>query len=253
MLSPHHRLSLIVEVVIGLVDDTAPLPPDTLEHYSAYFALYSFVFNQIEVEIDMHGNGSPEYQEQMFQPNKGDADRYGKAKSLDDPMADWNHQGPREDLEERKYNKQINKQLHSFEKHHTARNNTNNTNNSNGDSCSDTNSDRDRDVEGMDHNQKQLMSMLTRTWGCSNKVTQQLDDAWHEKDPKFPVFPYNNPIWEEWQLMFSICKGNHIKYPAGISKWYCVYVYVYYVLCMFSDVYHLSLSISLYIFLSIYR
>jgi len=165
MLSPHHRLSLIVEVVIGLVDDTAPLPPDTLEHYSAYFALYSFVFNQIEVEIDMHGNGSPEYQEQMFQPNKGDADRYGKAKSLDDPMADWNHQGPREDLEERKYNKQINKQLHSFEKHHTARNNTNNTNNSNGDSCSDTNSDRDRDVEGMDHNQKQLMSMLTRTWG----------------------------------------------------------------------------------------
>ena len=51
-LSPHHRLCLLSEVIIGLLDETAPLPPDTLEHFSTFHAIYWYVFTQIEIEID---------------------------------------------------------------------------------------------------------------------------------------------------------------------------------------------------------
>ena len=52
MLSPHHRLCLLSEVIIGLLDETAPLPPDTLEHFSTYYAIYDYAYTKIEMEID---------------------------------------------------------------------------------------------------------------------------------------------------------------------------------------------------------
>lgn len=52
LLSPFQRLSLIADVVVGLVNISSPLPPDTLEHYSALYAIYSFALTQIEVETD---------------------------------------------------------------------------------------------------------------------------------------------------------------------------------------------------------
>eukprot|EP01036_Dinobryon_divergens_P035710 gene35710-46325_t len=53
MLSPHHRLCLLSEVIIGLLDETAPLPPDTLEHISTFHAIYGYVFIRIQIEIDI--------------------------------------------------------------------------------------------------------------------------------------------------------------------------------------------------------
>ena len=52
LLSPHHRLSLLADVAIGLLVHNFPPPPDTLEHFSAFYAIYSYALIQIEVEID---------------------------------------------------------------------------------------------------------------------------------------------------------------------------------------------------------
>jgi hypothetical protein len=46
-------MTLVAEVLLGLLDETRHLPPDTLEHYSAFQALYSFCMKRLEVEIDM--------------------------------------------------------------------------------------------------------------------------------------------------------------------------------------------------------
>ena len=50
-LSPHHQLSLLTEVCVGLLHPTAPPPPDTLEHFSAFYAIYSYMDNKLEEEI----------------------------------------------------------------------------------------------------------------------------------------------------------------------------------------------------------
>lgn len=52
LLSPHHRLSLLADVAIGLLVHNFPPPPDTLEHFSAFYVIYSYALVQIEVEID---------------------------------------------------------------------------------------------------------------------------------------------------------------------------------------------------------
>lgn len=60
LLSPHHRLSLIADICNGLLDKTTPLPPDTLEHYSTYYAIYSFAMLQLQMEIEEYGDGTPD-------------------------------------------------------------------------------------------------------------------------------------------------------------------------------------------------
>jgi MYND finger len=50
-LSPHHQLSVLVELCIGLFDPASPPPRDTMENYSAFYAMYLYVRNKIEYEV----------------------------------------------------------------------------------------------------------------------------------------------------------------------------------------------------------
>lgn len=52
-LSPQQRLSLVKEVLIGLVCPDEPLPPDTIQHGATYAAMLEVLFVQIEIEDDM--------------------------------------------------------------------------------------------------------------------------------------------------------------------------------------------------------
>jgi hypothetical protein len=51
-LSPHQRLQLVREVMVGLLCPDEPLPPETIQHYTTYHALVAFIWIQIGVEID---------------------------------------------------------------------------------------------------------------------------------------------------------------------------------------------------------
>jgi hypothetical protein len=51
-LSPQQRLQLVREVMVGLLCPDEPLPPDTIQHYTTYLALVSYIRIKIEVEID---------------------------------------------------------------------------------------------------------------------------------------------------------------------------------------------------------
>jgi len=52
-LSPQQRVRLVREVMIGMLCDDEPLPPDTLEHASAYRALIDVLASQIDCEYDV--------------------------------------------------------------------------------------------------------------------------------------------------------------------------------------------------------
>ena len=52
-LSPQQRVRLVREVMIGMLCDDEPLPPNTIQHAPAYRALLEVLVTQIEVEIDM--------------------------------------------------------------------------------------------------------------------------------------------------------------------------------------------------------
>jgi hypothetical protein len=52
MISPQHKISLISDICIGLLTPNSPLPPDTPEHHSAFYAIYEFARTQLEIEID---------------------------------------------------------------------------------------------------------------------------------------------------------------------------------------------------------
>lgn len=56
LLSPHHRMTLVADVLVGLIIPSEPLPPDTFEHSSTFYALYSYCLTQIEVECDTYGS-----------------------------------------------------------------------------------------------------------------------------------------------------------------------------------------------------
>jgi hypothetical protein len=51
-LSPHQRLQLVREVMVGLLCPDEPLPPETIQHYATYLALVATIRIGIEVEID---------------------------------------------------------------------------------------------------------------------------------------------------------------------------------------------------------
>jgi hypothetical protein len=51
-LSPQQRLKLVHEVMVGLLCLDEPLPPETIQHYTAYLALVATIRTEIEVEID---------------------------------------------------------------------------------------------------------------------------------------------------------------------------------------------------------
>lgn len=52
-LTPHHRIELLADVVVGLLDPTVPLPKDDPEHQSAYLAVWGTVMCEVTMEIDM--------------------------------------------------------------------------------------------------------------------------------------------------------------------------------------------------------
>eukprot|EP00873_Tetraselmis_striata_P023232 jgi/Tetstr1/443496/TSEL_031501.t1 len=45
-LSAHHRMKLLPDISIGLLCKHTPLPPDTPEHHSAFFAVTDYVVEQ---------------------------------------------------------------------------------------------------------------------------------------------------------------------------------------------------------------
>jgi hypothetical protein len=51
-LSPQQRLQLVHEVMVGLLCPDEPLPPETIQHYTAYLALVAIIHIEIEVELD---------------------------------------------------------------------------------------------------------------------------------------------------------------------------------------------------------
>ena len=51
-ISPHHQLKLLFDVTVGLLDPLAPFPPDTAEHYSAFYAIFSYALDQVVAECD---------------------------------------------------------------------------------------------------------------------------------------------------------------------------------------------------------
>jgi hypothetical protein len=51
-LSPHQRLQLVREVMVGLLCPDEPLPPETIQHYTTFLAVVVFIWIQIGVEID---------------------------------------------------------------------------------------------------------------------------------------------------------------------------------------------------------
>ena len=60
-LSPHHQIQLLSDVVIGLLDPLSPLPPDTAEHFSAFYAIFSraldLVFDECSDQEDSTREG----------------------------------------------------------------------------------------------------------------------------------------------------------------------------------------------------
>jgi hypothetical protein len=50
-LSPHQRLQLVHEVMVGLLCPDEPLPPETIQHYTTYLALIATIQTAIQVEI----------------------------------------------------------------------------------------------------------------------------------------------------------------------------------------------------------
>ena len=52
-LSPHQRLKLVSEVMIGVLCENEPLPPDTIQHNATYRALIEILFTNLIVEIDL--------------------------------------------------------------------------------------------------------------------------------------------------------------------------------------------------------
>mmetsp|Transcript_14653 Transcript_14653/g.35339 ORF Transcript_14653/g.35339 Transcript_14653/m.35339 type:complete len:471 (+) Transcript_14653:87-1499(+) len=52
-LSPHQRLALVREVMIGVLCEDEPLPPDTIQHNATYRAMIEILFSNLEVEMDM--------------------------------------------------------------------------------------------------------------------------------------------------------------------------------------------------------
>jgi hypothetical protein len=50
-LSPHQRLQLVREVMVGLLCPDEPLPPETIQHYTTYLALVATIRRGIEFEI----------------------------------------------------------------------------------------------------------------------------------------------------------------------------------------------------------
>jgi hypothetical protein len=53
MLTPHHRLELVADVVAALCDPTTPLPKDDPEHQAAFLAVWGTVLCQLVMEMDM--------------------------------------------------------------------------------------------------------------------------------------------------------------------------------------------------------
>lgn len=51
-LSPQQRLSLVKDLIIGLLCEDEPLPPNTIQHGAAYVAMLEVLFTEIEVEYD---------------------------------------------------------------------------------------------------------------------------------------------------------------------------------------------------------
>ncbi|KAK9823680.1 hypothetical protein WJX72_004584 [[Myrmecia] bisecta] len=52
LLSPHHRMALVADVSRGLLCRGQLLPPDTIEHHAALFAVSSYMLIQIQIEIE---------------------------------------------------------------------------------------------------------------------------------------------------------------------------------------------------------
>lgn len=55
-LSPQQRVKLVRDVMIGLLCENEPLPPNTVQHSCAHLAIVATIVTQIEVEVDMAGN-----------------------------------------------------------------------------------------------------------------------------------------------------------------------------------------------------
>ncbi len=51
-LSPNQRLNLVSEVMIGVLCEDEPMPPDTIQHKAAFSAMVETLFTEIIVELD---------------------------------------------------------------------------------------------------------------------------------------------------------------------------------------------------------
>ena len=54
MLTPHHQVQLALELAVGLLVPSEPLPPDTVLHHAMFVHLMFYeLLTQIEIECDM--------------------------------------------------------------------------------------------------------------------------------------------------------------------------------------------------------
>jgi len=52
-LSPHQRIHLVKDVMVGILCEDEPLPPNTIQHRATFRALIEILFTELEVENDM--------------------------------------------------------------------------------------------------------------------------------------------------------------------------------------------------------
>lgn len=55
-LSPHQRIQLVSDVCVGVLCESEPLPPDTIQHNATYRAVIETLLTELLVEIDTQGD-----------------------------------------------------------------------------------------------------------------------------------------------------------------------------------------------------
>jgi len=70
-LSKAQRLRLVGEVLVGVICEEEPLPPDTIQHNATFRALIHYLFVKLEVEIDTQGELSDVGEDLFVHDNDG--------------------------------------------------------------------------------------------------------------------------------------------------------------------------------------
>lgn len=215
-LSPQHRLSLLAELSIGLFDKSQPLPSNTLELFSTFYALHYKFMEEIDVEIDMYGDGTQNYQDSRF----GIRLELEKELSEEELKMDFltltrdfpqNMEASKiEKISDKKRYKRIKKAMNNVElDEETIANEIN---------------DMEYLKKNKDMSEEELTSFTDKIMNASKNMYKlekdEIDEskieeytctfrkAFHdilrEKNPNYPSFPYNYPEGQDWKAVHKM-------------------------------------------------